>query len=78
MIEDDTLVTWNKKMVAANEAIRITSMQLTKAQKKNWKAAYLEQFEEIIAAEDELQRNWGSREARNRLSDAQAVLHEVR
>ena len=53
-------------------------MALTKAQKQQWKAAYLEQFEEIIAAEDELQRNWGSREARNRLSDAQAVLHEVR
>ena len=53
-------------------------MALTKAQKQQWKVAYLEQFEEIIAAEDELQRNWGSREARNRLSDAQAVLHEVR
>ena len=78
VIADDTWDTWNKKMVAANEAIRITSMQLTKAQKKHWKSAYLEQFEDIIAAEDELQRNWGSRDARNRLSDAQAVLHEVR
>ena len=65
-------------MVAANQAICRHSMALTKAQKQQWKAAYLERFEEIIAAEDELQRNWGSREARNRLSDAQAVLHEVR
>ena len=75
---DDTLLTWNRKMVAANQAIRLKSIQLTKAQKHQWKAAYLAQFEDIIAAEDELQRNWGSREARNKLSDAQAVLHEVR
>ena len=78
VMADETLVTWNKKMVAANQAIRIKSMELTKTQKQLWKAAYLEQFDDIIAAEDELQRNWGSREARNKLSDAQAVLHEVR
>ena len=78
VMEDDTLGTWNKKMVVASEAIRVMSLQLTKAQKQHWKEAYLAQFEDIIAAEDELQRNWGSREARNRLSDAQAVLHEVR
>ena len=34
---------------------------------------YNAQFDDIIAAEEELQRNWGSREARNRLSDAQVV-----
>ena len=78
VMEDESLVTWNKKMVMANQAIRYKSMELTKAQKQQWKASYLEQFEDIIAAEDELQHNWGSREARNKLSDAQAVLHEVR
>jgi hypothetical protein len=77
-MEDDTLLTWNHKMVAASQAIRLASMELTKAQKQHWRAAYLAQFDDIIAAEDELQRNWGSRQARNRLSDAQAVLHEVR
>ena len=75
---DETLITWNQKMTAASQAIRVMSMELTKYQKKQWKATYLEQFKDIIAAEDELQRNWGSREARNRLSDAQAALHEVR
>ena len=78
VMEDESLVTWNKKMVMANQAIRYKSMELTKAQKQQWKASYLEQFEDIIAAEDELQHNWGSKEARNKLSDAQAVLHEVR
>ena len=78
VMEDDTLVTRNRRMVVANQALRIHSMELTKAQKKHWKATYLAQFEDIMAAEDELQRNWGSREARNKLSDAQAVLHEVR
>lgn len=77
-MEDDTLVTWNRKMVVANQAIRAKSLELTKAQKQQWKASYLAQFEDIIAAEDELQCNWGSREARNKLSDAQAILHEVR
>lgn len=78
IMNDDTFSTWNQKMVAANQAIRIQSMELTKAQKQHWRATYLAQFDDIVAAEDELQRNWGSREARNRLSDAQAALHEVR
>ena len=78
VINDDTFITWNQKMVAANQAIRSMSMELTKAQRQHWKAMYLEQFEDIVEAEEELQRNWGSREARNRLSDAQAALHEVR
>ena len=75
---DETFVTWNQKMVAANKAIRNTSLELTKIQKHIWKETYQAQFEDIMAAEDELQRNWGSREARNKLSDAQAALHEVR
>ena len=78
VMADGQLTTWNQRMVAANQAIRVKSMDLTKAQKQHWKETYLAQFEDIIAAEDELQRNWGSREARNRLSDAQAALHEVR
>lgn len=75
---DETYTTWNQKMVAASQAIRATSLELTRAQKRKWKATYLEQFEDIIAVEDELQHNWGSKDARNRLSDAQAALHEVR
>ena len=78
VMADVTLYTWNQKMVAASQAIRNMSMVLTKSQKQQWKESYLAQFDDIVAAEDELQRNWGSREARNRLSDAQAVLHEVR
>ena len=70
--------TWNQKLVAATQAIRDKSEELTKQQKQKWKAAYLAQFEDIIAAEEELQHNWGSKEARDKLSDAQAVLHEVR
>ena len=35
-------------------------------------------FEYIISAEAELQHNWSSHEARERLDDAQAALHEVR
>ena len=53
-------------------------MNSPRTQKQRWKATYLKQFEEIIEAEDTLQRNWGSREARDRLSDAQTKLHEVR
>lgn len=53
-------------------------MNSQRTQKQRWKATYLKQFEEIIEAEDTLQRNWGSREARDRLSDAQTKLHEVR
>jgi hypothetical protein len=47
---DDTFNTWN-------QAIRTKSMELTKAQKQHWKATYLAQFDDIVAAEDELQRN---------------------
>ena len=72
------LETWNQKIVVATKAIRIKSEELTKQQKQQWKATYLAQFEEIIAAEEELQRNWGSTAARDKLSDAQAELHEVR
>ena len=78
VMDDSTLESWNMKMVAANQAIRLKSEELTKNQKKKWKESYLEQFEDIIAVEAELQHNWGSNEARDRLSDAQAVLHEVR
>ena len=77
-IEDETLLTWNEKVVQANRAIIQKSEELTKMQKKKWKETYLEQFEDIIAAEAELQSNWGSREARERLSEAQVKLHEVR
>ena len=49
-----------------------------KNQRQRWKATYLAQFEDIIEAKEELQWNWGSREARDRLSDAQATIHEVR
>ena len=72
------LDTWNAKIVAANQAIKIKSEELTKQQRKQWKTTYQAQFEDIIEAEEELQRNWGSEEARTKLSDAQAVLHEVR
>lgn len=78
VMEDKSLITWNRRMVVASQAIRIKSMELTNFQKQQWKATYLDQFEDIIDAEEELQRNWGSREARNILSDAQVVLHEVR
>lgn len=78
IMADPTLTSWNQKMVAANRAIRTQSTAITKAQRQKWKDTYLAQFEGIVEAEDELQRNWGSREARNRLSDAQAALHEVR
>lgn len=70
--------TWNQKVVAANQAIRQKSAELTRQQKQKWKDTYLSQFEDIKEAEADLQFNWGSREARDKLSDAQAVLHEVR
>lgn len=54
------------------------SEELTKQQKQKWKATYMSQFDDIIAAEEELQNNWGSKEARDKLSDAQTVLHEMR
>lgn len=78
VMEDTTIENWNKNMVAANKAIPEKSEELTREYKQRWKATYLDQFAEIIEAEEELQRNWGSREARDRLSDAQAKLHEVR
>jgi exonuclease III len=77
-IGENSQATWNQKMVAANTAIRQKSVELTKAQKKQWKETYKAQFDDIKEAEAELQRNWGSREARNQLSDAQAAIHEVR
>ena len=78
VMADESLDTWNTKMVAANHAIRLKSEELTKAQRKKWKDTYLAQFEGIIEAEAELQNNWGSQAAREKLSDAQAILHEVR
>lgn len=38
----------------------------------------MSQFDTINEVEAELQMNWGSKEARDKLSDTQAVLHEVR
>lgn len=75
---DETIPNWNQKMVQANKAILAQSEEITKAQRKVWKETYQAQFKDIIEAEEELQHNWDSREARERLSDAQAVLHEVR
>jgi hypothetical protein len=77
-IKDETLETWNQKVVHANQAIRLKSAELTKNQKIKWRETYQAQFEDIIAAEDELQCNWGSVEARDRLNEAQVKLHEVR
>lgn len=77
-MDDDNIEGWNNKIVAANHAIKLKAAELTKAQKQKWKAAYQAQFDDIIAAESELQNNWGSVEAREKLSRAQAILHEVR
>ena len=77
-MDNPTLDSWNQKVVAANHAIRLKSAELTKAQKQKWRDTYLAQFEDIINAEAELQNNWGSKEARDKLSDAQAAIHEVR
>ena len=77
-VMDADNTTWNSNMVAVTQAIRIKSEELTKQRKQQWKEAYLSQFDNIIEAEEELQNNWGSVEAREKLSDAQAVLHEVR
>lgn len=76
-MDNPTCDSWNQKVIAANEAIRQKSMELTKTQKQKWKETYLAQFDDIITAEAELQRNWGSREAIDKLSDAQAAIHEV-
>lgn len=78
VMEDVTILSWNNKMVAANKAIKIKSDELTRQNKKKWRDTYLAQFEEIIEAEAELQHNWGSREAREKRSDTQVKLHEVR
>lgn len=78
VMSDETLGNWNQKIVKANQAIIVKSEELTKAQRKQWKETYLEQFADIIQAKAELQNNWGSKEARDRLSEAQVQLHEVR
>ena len=57
VIGDENHSTWNHKMVAANIAIRLKSMELTKIQKKTWKETYQAQFDDIKAAEAELQQN---------------------
>jgi hypothetical protein len=75
---DETLDNWNLKMVQANKAIINKSVEITKAQRRRWKETYQAQFHDIIEAEAELQRNWESREAREKLSEAQTILHEVR
>lgn len=54
VMSDETFCTWNQKMVAANQAIRAKSLELTKSQKHVWKETYQAQFDDIIAAEDEL------------------------
>ena len=77
-MENESLGNWNQKVVQANQAIRLKSEESTKAQKKKWKETYQAQFEDIIMAESKLQNNWNSREARERLSEAQVKLHEVR
>jgi exonuclease III len=77
-ITNPALDNWNLRVTAANKAIRLKSAELTKAQRKTWKETYLAQFADIISAEAELQTNWESSEARERLSDAQAAIHEVR
>ena len=78
VMEDATIGSWNQKMVRANQTVIQRSEELTKSQKQKWKETYLSQFEDIIQAEAELQTNWGSKEARDRLSEAQVTLHEVR
>lgn len=77
-MSDETMATWNEKMVKANQAIITKSEELTKTQRKTWRETYQAQFADIIEAEAELQHNWGSKEARERLSEAQTQLHEVR
>jgi exonuclease III len=78
VLDDDNIGTWNDKIVAANHAIKSKSVELTKSQRHKWKDTYQAQFDDINAAESELQQNWGSAEAREQLSKAQAALHEVR
>lgn len=56
-MDNDALGSWNEKMVQANQAIRLKSEELSKAQKRKWKETYRAQFEDLIAAESELQHN---------------------
>ena len=65
-------------MVKANKAILAKSEEITRSQRKTWKETYQAQFQDIIEVEAELQLNWESKEARDRLSEAQVRLHEVR
>ena len=58
-MEDPSLDNWNKRVVEANKAILAKSAELTRLQKQRWRATYLDQFGEIIEAEEELQHNWG-------------------
>lgn len=73
---DETIPNWNQKTVHANQTILAQSEEITKAQRKAWKATYQAQFKDIVEAEEELQHNWDSREARERLNEAQAVCEQ--
>jgi hypothetical protein len=64
VMEDNTINSWNQKMVAANKAIRLKSEELTKQHKRKWKDIYLAKFDEINEAEAALQHKWGSRRHR--------------
>ena len=78
VMADEIVGSWNLKMVQANKAIIARSEEITKTQRKKWKETYQAQFNDITEAEAELQQNWDSQEARERLSEAQVRLHEVR
>ena len=78
VMEDGNINTWNQKMVKANQAIITKSEKLTSTHRRNWKELYRAQFKDIIKAEAELQHNWEAREAREKLSEAHAILHEMR
>ena len=75
---DETIPTWNQKVVKANKAVIAASEEITRERRKIWKETYQAQFKDIIDAEAELQHNWESGAARDKLSEAQATLHEVR
>ena len=62
-VMSSNLESWNLKMVAATQAIRQKSEELTKQQRQLWRDTYQSLFEDIITTEDELQHNWGSKEA---------------
>jgi hypothetical protein len=78
VMANNTIISWNKKLSKGNRAIRAKSEELIKIQKVQWKEKYQAQFVMINAAEKELLNNWGLREARDCLSEAQSILHEVR